>query len=126
LKKTHHIIFSILLLLSFSWQCAAKTIIYFNFKANQKELAETVCENKNKPKSCCEAKCFLDKEIKKEEKRESDFPNALKDKVEKTELMSFPYRLYDVKGEFVQTIDFKYIQCIGFNINPSIFHPPSV
>ena len=79
LKKKFQIFFSTLLLVSISWQCGAKTVIYFNFKRQQKELAETVCENKDVVGSCCKAKCYLDKEIKKEEKRQSDFPSSVKD-----------------------------------------------
>jgi hypothetical protein len=68
MKKRLHILFSLFLLISFSYQSVAKTVIYFQFKSNQKQLAETVCENKSKPKSCCAAKCYLDKELKKEDK----------------------------------------------------------
>lgn len=74
--------------MSFSWQSVAKTIIYISFKQNQKTLAKTVCVNKGKPKSCCQAKCYLDKEIKKEDNRQNNLPSGLKDKVEKTELLS--------------------------------------
>ena len=47
-----------------------------------------MCVNKDKPKSCCQAKCYLEKEIKKEENRQSNLPSGLKDKTEKTELLS--------------------------------------
>ena len=100
MEKRLHIFFSLFLLISFSWQCAAKSILFLSFKFNQKELAATVCENKEKPKSCCEAKCYLEKEIKKEEKRESDSSSPIKDKTEKSELRTglinfvFPFRHY--------------------------------
>jgi len=31
--------------------------------SEQKELTATVCENKDKPKGCCEAKCYLEKDF---------------------------------------------------------------
>ena len=74
--------------MSFSWQSVAKTFIYVSFKKNQKSLSKTVCVNKDKPKSCCQAKCYLEKEIKKEDSRQSNLPSGLKDKTEKTELLS--------------------------------------
>jgi hypothetical protein len=87
-KNNCSIIFSFILLISFSWQSVAKTFIYASFKRNQKSLAKTVCVNKDKPKSCCQAKCFLEKEIKKEDNRQSNLPSGLKDKFEKTELLT--------------------------------------
>lgn len=74
--------------MSFSWQSVVKTFIYVSFKKNQNRLSKTVCVNKDKPKSCCQAKCYLEKEIKKEENRQSNLPSGLKDKTEKTELLS--------------------------------------
>jgi hypothetical protein len=124
LKKSSQILFSILLLLSISWQCSAKTIIYFNFKINQKQLALTLCENKDKPKSCCEAKCVLDKEIKKEEKRESEIPNALKDKAEKSELISSLFTFSCFTNTLIQVVQSFYLEPIHFKIPQLIFHPP--
>lgn len=92
LKHHFQICLSLLLLLSISWQCGAKTYIYINFKRNQKQLAKTVCENKDVVGSCCQAKCYLDKQIKKEEKRQEELPSSLKEKTGKTELFSGPLR----------------------------------
>jgi len=126
LKKRLHIFFSFILLISFSWQCAAKSIIYISFKNNQKQLAETVCENKNKPNSCCAAKCYLDKEIKKEEKRQSDSSSSIKDKAEKSELRT-GLITFLFNPPLVLT-DYKSIQIKSLpnNFLSSVFHPPSL
>lgn len=126
MKKQLHIFFSFFLLVSFSWQCAAKSIIYFSFKNNQKQLAETVCENKNKPNSCCAAKCYLDKEIKKEEKRQSDSSSSIKDKAEKSELRTGLITFLFAPP--VLTHDYKMIceESLPNNFLTSVFHPPAL
>lgn len=126
MKKRLQIFFSIILLLTFSWQCAAKSVIYIHFKLNQDELAKTVCENKDKPKSCCAAKCQLTKEIGKEEKRQADIPGSIKDKSEKSELntTSFSYSFIRIFSEVM--IDFFYLEKHPTNTPNSFFHPPCI
>ena len=126
MKKRLHIFFSLFLLISFSWQCAAKTVIFLSFKFNQKELAATVCENKDKPKSCCAAKCYLEKEIKKEDKRQSDSSSSLKDKTEKSELrtgfITFVFAAAFADKQMITSKSGDLPDTICF----SIFHPPSL
>jgi hypothetical protein len=126
LKKRLHILFSLFLLISFSYQSVAKTVIYFQFKSNQKQLAETVCENKSKPKSCCAAKCYLDKELKKEDKRQSDSSSSIKDKAEKSELRTGFITFLFV--QIAKTQDYSMIQpkSLPNNFLSSVFHPPSL
>lgn len=126
MKKRLHILFSLFLLISFSYQSVAKTVIYFQFKSNQKQLAETVCENKNKPKSCCAAKCYLDKELKKEEKRQSDSSSSIKDKAEKSELrtglITFLFDSPILNNDYKEI----YTESLPNNFLSSVFHPPSL
>ena len=112
--------------MSFSWQCAARSIIYLNFKFNQKELAATVCENKNKPKSCCAAKCHLAKELKKEEKRQSDSSSSIKDKTEKSELSTGLITFIFVPAIIDQQNPIAYARKLPIFFLTSIFHPPSL
>ncbi|MES2133994.1 MAG: hypothetical protein V4506_16710 [Bacteroidota bacterium] len=125
MKKIVQIFFSTLLLLTISWQCSAKSIIYFNFKYNQKKLAETVCENKDKAGSCCKAKCYLEKEIKKEEKRQSDLPSSIKDKTAKSELFS-GYIVFDaIPTISIQRLSSHYVAGLATQYKGSLFHPPT-
>lgn len=126
MKKQLHILFSLVLLLSFSWQSAAKSIIYLKFKNNQKQLTETVCENKSKPKSCCDAKCYLDKEIKKEEKRQSDSSSTIKDKAEKTELRTGFVKFVFTPLMLTHYYKVALTQSLPDNFLSSVFHPPAI
>jgi hypothetical protein len=113
-----------LLFMSLSWQCGAKSFIYLKFAFNQKEIAKTLCENRNKPKSCCAGKCVLDKELKKEDKRQSDLPPSLKDKIEKTEIFSgaITYQVY--QHSILQELTFPFSNILLESFPPVIFHPP--
>ncbi len=112
------------MLLSFSWQSVAKSIIFINFKKNQTELANTVCENKNKPKSCCKAKCYLSKELKKEDNRQNNLPNGLKDKVEKTEILTTYLLCVFIPKVSNETPNFLYVENKPISFTKSIFQPP--
>lgn len=112
--------------MSISWQCAARSVIYINFKYNQKELAATVCENKNKPKSCCAAKCYLEKEIKKEDKRQSDSSSSIKDKSEKSELRTGLLTFVFSPAVITNQMIVSYSGNLPDNISSSVFHPPSL
>lgn len=126
LKKRFQIFFSTLLLISISWQCVAKSAIFIHFKLNQKELASTVCENKDKPKSCCAAKCHLEKEIKKEDKRQSDIPGNIKDKTEKSELSTGLISFLFIQNHTVQKSNFLYLDKSPLSFPSSFFHPPCI
>jgi hypothetical protein len=112
--------------MSFSWQCAARSIIYINFKNNQAELAQTVCENKAKPKSCCAAKCYLEKEIKKEDKRQSENSSGIKDKTEKTELRTGLTTFLFTQNEIIVDHFFLYEEILPKQFSFAIFHPPAL
>lgn len=124
MKNTINILFSFILLISFSWQLVAKTVIYISFKSNQKALAETVCVNKEKPKSCCQAKCYLDKEIKKEDGRQNNLPSSLKDKIEKTELLSGYLKFNFSTDSETEKAVFYYSNGKTKSLSKKIFMPP--
>lgn len=89
-------------------------------------MAATVCENKDKPKSCCEAKCHLEKEIKKEDKRQSDTSNNIKEKSERTELIPEGIKLRFFQNILLQSIHSLFKQALPFEFVYSVFHPPTL
>ncbi|MBS1637953.1 MAG: hypothetical protein JST26_18720 [Bacteroidetes bacterium] len=121
-----HIFFSFALLLSMVWQCSAKSLIYLHYELNKKEIAANICENRMKPKSCCEGKCYLNKELSKEEKRQNDVPASLKDKTEKPSRQTTFKANMNSLGVFIQTIRFLYPTPSASFYFADIFHPPAV
>lgn len=92
MKKLAIILFLFLFLL----QCGIKTIIVVGFYAQRDIISRTLCENKNKPKMHCNGKCYLNKQLKKEQKNEQDLASILKNTSEifvqnHTEGLAFVY-----------------------------------
>jgi hypothetical protein len=44
--------------------------VYAEFKSNQKYIAASLCENRNKPQLNCQGKCYLMKKLKEAEDKE--------------------------------------------------------
>jgi hypothetical protein len=43
-----------------------KWFVIIGFEANRNYIAQNLCENRTKPKSCCHGKCFLKKQLTKD------------------------------------------------------------
>ena len=66
-------------LLSVTGSTFNKAIVLLDFQVNQKFIATELCENRIKPKCCCHGKCFLKKQLQKDE-AEKNGPSVSKDK----------------------------------------------
>jgi hypothetical protein len=53
-----------------------------DYEMNKEFIAKNLCENKEKPKSTCNGKCHLAKELKKQDKKENQTSNSQKEKYE--------------------------------------------
>jgi hypothetical protein len=73
---------NILILFAFLVQLSGKVFIYASFQYNKDYISSTLCENIAIPEMECEGKCFLKKELEKEERQSSKQNNNLKDKTE--------------------------------------------
>lgn len=97
-------------------------VIFIGYEVNKDYIAKELCENKDKPKSCCEGSCFLKKELEQENKQ--DVP-PLKEKqesvqfFERTKIVQFAG-----SNEVNKIIDF-YSLTIQPGYLSDIFHPPS-
>jgi hypothetical protein len=59
-----------------------KGIITTIFFIQQDTISKTLCENRNKPKLHCNGKCYLAKQLKKEEKKDKGIQKVSKEIVE--------------------------------------------
>lgn len=73
---------AIFLLFAFIWQFTSKLQVVISFNLNQDNIAKTLCENKATPSKHCRGKCFLMKELKKENQRENKLPSQTKNETE--------------------------------------------
>lgn len=69
-------IITLIILLAFAVHTFSKVMIVFGFYANQKVIAATLCENKDKPILKCEGTCQLAKKLKAQEKKENQNPDS--------------------------------------------------
>jgi hypothetical protein len=58
------------------------TLLVANYQIQKKQIAKTLCENRNKPSKGCQGKCFLKKQLKKAEQAEKSLPGSVKEKME--------------------------------------------
>ncbi|MEP2280316.1 hypothetical protein [Maribacter sp.] len=76
-------IFSIVMITVMIYPSINKIGVLINFKINQNFIAKVLCINKEKPKSTCNGKCYLTKQLKKAEKQDQkQIPNSKKDRIE--------------------------------------------
>lgn len=58
---------AIVLLIAIAGSSFNKVIVLLDYKLNENFIATTLCENRDKPASCCHGKCYLKKKLQKEE-----------------------------------------------------------
>jgi hypothetical protein len=58
----------------------SKAIVQLDYNINQNYIASTLCENRDKPACCCRGKCFLKKQMQKDEDSGKNNVPASKDK----------------------------------------------
>jgi len=117
-------IIAILLASVFLFQSASKLLIIANYEINKEYISKNLCENKAKPKSTCNGKCHLAKELKKQDKKENSIPNSQKEKVEIQFLNKISsIAIVDFESEN-EELNVSYLFSNYSNSLSSIFHPP--
>lgn len=117
-------VIAILLASVFLFQSASKLLILANYEINKEYISRNLCENKEKPKSNCNGKCHLAKELKKQDKKDNSVPVSHKEKFE----VQFVSELFFDQTSFISFLenrnDFSYSIIPYSNCLDSIFQPP--
>ena len=113
---------TILLLPSFS-----NGIIYLTFKANQNQIAKTLCIKKEVKNNTCNGKCYLAKQLKKAAEKEKEPSSRL---AEKQELV-YTHTTLEYNFTPINTIEKTRMLVSHYcekpkSVSVSIFHPPLV
>lgn len=115
---------AILFLVAFMAQTFSKAVIVCSFYANQSYIAKNLCENRDKPKSCCAGKCQLKKRLNKD--TNEDKQNTERKGGKETEVLSsksffcaYQHHSFAVKQVY-------FIKSINITVDRAfpIFHPP--
>lgn len=68
-------ILSIVLSTSLLFLAFGKSLLVLHYQLNKKTIAETRCENRDKPEMQCNGKCYLSKQLKKAAEKEAHLPD---------------------------------------------------
>ena len=108
-------------------QTFSKSLIVLNFKVNQKAIAANLCVNRFKPRSCCHGKCYLTKQLNKDEKSQNTPLNGgsgfkfevvlYSEKKAETRFMVINEKPVHVS---------RYTDPISQKVIDAVFHPPQV
>lgn len=116
---------TLFLLFAFAIHTFNRVVIVFGFYANQKTIAVTLCENKDKPILKCEGKCQLAKKLLAQQKKDQQNPDQ---KVEhKPEVLSSRSFYSVLSGSMTAEVTRVYEkEPVGKPVHRSftVFHPP--
>lgn len=105
-------------------QTFSKCWLLAGFAINQRAIAATLCENRNKPSSSCHGKCYLRKQMAAQDKQENAPLNGGK---EKFEVLLFSEASKETPAEPIKVISTSfpaYTAAILERDRAAIFHPP--
>lgn len=74
-------VIGIVLVLSFTLQAAANLLLWIHYEWNKAYISKVLCEKKNLLNSCCKGKCFLKKQVDKQEEISSGTGDTKEQKV---------------------------------------------
>jgi hypothetical protein len=113
------------MLIAFAVQTFSRVVIVFGFYANQKTIAATLCENRDKPILKCEGKCLLAKKLQAQEKADQENPERKTDN--KPEVLSSRSFFSVLSGSIIAEVARVYEkEPFGKPVHRSftVFHPP--
>ena len=74
---------TILLILVVALQTFSKWLVILEYKINENYIAKNLCENRKNAVSCCRGKCYLAKQLTKDEnQQQSPFKGGQREKAE--------------------------------------------
>ena len=108
----------------------AKPILpYIEYAIFKEYIAKNLCENRDKPKSCCAGKCFLKKELKKNNENGESAPKSENKKTQNNHEVK-EFLSHENSSVEISSKNIRYIlqsECLmPSNIIDAIFIPPEV
>jgi len=114
---------ALLLLISVVGSSFNKAIILLDYSINKSYIAAELCEKRNIPKSCCQGKCYLKKQLQKDEDGKNASSTARADEISIQwfceELSSDSYFFPEKEVPFCDYLFKPYSTA-----STAVFHPP--
>ena len=102
----------------------SKSIALLDYQLNEKYIASTLCENRGKPACCCHGKCFLKKQLQKDEETGKSKLPFTRDKFESSLFWQETSRNFlQIPGLEKNFSDFYLPRHYNSFLSP-VFHPP--
>ena len=100
-----------------------------DYYANYDYIANALCENRDKPYLECNGKCYLQKQLKKNDfndshEHNSTIPSISLDDYPVSPIDCFKYKIFNFVE--VPTSNYVYVNCTSQNVYNSLFKPPQV
>lgn len=101
-----------------------KAVVLLDYQINKKYIASTLCVNRDKPGSCCHGKCFLKKQLQKEDDQGKKGIPLSKDKLD-VSLFCESFSASNFNHQISDNIFPDYYSVKEYsNISSPVFHPP--
>jgi hypothetical protein len=113
------------MLIAISCATFNKAIALIDFKLNQNYIATTLCENKDKPACCCHGKCFLKKQLQKDEDSDKNKSSNSKDKFEVSLFCETANQHEQIEFNPAKNFSDNYLLKKSSSFISSVFHPPA-
>ncbi len=101
-----------------------KAIALLDYKLNENYIASTLCENKDKPACCCHGKCFLKKQLQKDEGNDKNTSSNTKDKFDVSLFCETSNQNEFSEFNFTKKFSDNYLLKNSSAFISSVFHPP--
>jgi hypothetical protein len=114
---------ALLLIIAVAGSSFNKLVVMLDYQWNKTYIASTLCENRFKPGSCCQGKCYLKKQLQKDENNRN-VPGSSKEK--------FNFDWFCIQDHEEDLLAATLVECSDefksnyYSTFPTpIFHPPA-
>ncbi len=124
--KLIHRYITFLLAVAMMLNALVMPLIYIDFKINQDYIAKVLCINRDKPITTCGGQCFLNKQLKEQQKQEQAPENqaSKKQSFDTYYQLLFDFEALAFTEKAVYFIPYKNLFTSQFLF--SVFHPPQL
>ena len=77
---------------------------YIEYAVNKDFIAKNLCVNRDKPKSCCQGKCYLQKQVKKSSETNDDKEKNSSKKIQNEDVKEFLSSHFAIPAIFVKDL----------------------
>jgi len=102
-----------------------KAIALLDYTLNENYIASTLCVNKDKPARCCHGKCFLKRQLQKDEKGDKNTSSNTKDKFDVSLFYETSNQQDHNEFVFKKSFSDNYLLKNSSSFISSVFHPPA-